>query len=59
MNSPKHLYSQIKPLLHNYWQEISKCPFQKKKKAHVQKLVNLELRTPTKPFKTCTRIKRA
>lgn len=60
MNSPKHLYSQIKPLLHNYWQEISKCPCQKKKKeAHVEKLVNLELRTSTKQVKTCTRIKRA
>lgn len=61
MNSPKHLYNQIKPLLHNYWQEISKCPCQKKKGggAHVQKLVNLELRSSTKQFKTCTRIKRA
>lgn len=40
--------------------EISKCPCQKKKGGiYVQKLVNLELRSSTKQFKTCTRIKKS
>lgn len=56
MNFPKHLYNQIKPLLHNYCRNL-KMSLSKKKGAHVQKLVNLELRSSTKQFKTCTRIK--
>lgn len=60
MNSPKHLYNQIKPLLTTIGKKSQNVPVKKKKRgAHVQKLVNLELRSSTKQFKTCTRIKRA
>lgn len=56
MNSPKHLYNQIKPLSFTTIGNL-KMSLSKKKEAHVQKLVNLELRSSTKQFKTCTRIK--
>ena len=57
MNSPKHLYTQIKPLSFTTIGNLKMSLSKKKKEAHVQKLVNLELRSSTKQFKTCTRIK--